>query len=138
MHSPPNSSHHLRIGRLVRLHSLSAPHVVPQTPGQEPESESQEWPMLYSPSPPRHLSDPPSAASDPASLWPPAFSQERARRTLFEMITCKGKNGDYHISIEDVPAFVELIRTLVHPSVRSHVAGFTVARVEANVRYLNE
>jgi hypothetical protein len=73
-----------------------------------------------------------------AVYQPPAFSQERARRTLFEMITCKGKNGDYHISIEDVPAFVELIRTLVHPSVRSHVAGFTVARVEANVRYLNE
>ena len=37
-----------------------------------------------------------------------------------------------------VAAFVELIRTLVHPSVHPHVVGFTVASVEANVRYLNE
>ena len=54
------------------------------------------------------------------------------------MIKCEGKNGSYRISIEDVPALVHLIRTLVHPSVHPHVEGFTVGRVEANVQYLNE
>jgi hypothetical protein len=54
------------------------------------------------------------------------------------MITVEGKNGNYHVAIEDVPAFVKLVHTLVHPSVHSHVAGFTVERVEASIQYLNE
>ena len=98
------------------------------------EALPREWPLTIS----NGLPDTACAASVLAPLWPPALSQEHARQQLFEMITVKGVNGNYHIAIEDVPAFVQLLHTFVHPSVRSKVEGFTVERVRANVQYLNQ
>jgi hypothetical protein len=67
--------------------------------------------MLQSPSPPRTLSVPASAASVPTSLWPPDLSQEQARRKLFAMIMVQGRNGNCHVAIDNIPAFVKLVHS---------------------------
>jgi hypothetical protein len=61
----------------------------------------------------RGSSVPASAASAPASLWPPALMQDQARQQLFEMILVEGVQGDYNVAIDDVPAFVAAQRGLL-------------------------
>jgi hypothetical protein len=157
---------HAEVSHLFSIAQTAESRIVPESPeiarqrsreaATAADSSDDDAPMVSRPAPapppplpasvplpslrssPRVLPDPASSASVPASLWPPALSQQHARQQLFAMVTVEGQNGNYRVAIEDVPAFVALVHTLVHPSVRSHAAGFTEERVKANVRYLNE